>query len=226
LVSRSPIVLDCGSHQGAFLNGLQDAGITALEVVCIEANPQLAERLQHAPPGGANVIHAAIVGDERCRRVTLNLSANPEASSLFTGISDCYGTEQQVTVPCITLHDALARFDDRVVDVVKMDVEGAENEVLLRASEEDLGRIKQLCVEFHDVFAPESRPEVDRVRKRLRSLGFAEVNANWPFTDDILFLNLKQVDGGLRLRAQLFLLNSAYRFRGSVMCMLRLLKLK
>ncbi len=49
------------------------------------------------------------------------------------------------TVPCVTLNEVLA--DLPLVDILKMDAEGAEFVVL---PDTDLSRVKFLCIEIHE----------------------------------------------------------------------------
>jgi hypothetical protein len=85
---------------------------------------------------------------------------------------------QSVRVPCVTLAEILRQFDGLVVDVVKLDIEGAETDVLLAIKEQDLSNIRQISVEFNDCFSEEMRPAVSEVRRRMRKSGFREINAN------------------------------------------------
>lgn len=222
LLTDKRVLLDLGSHRAAFTRGLIRSQGPIGRGICVEANPVLVADLQRDLPENASVIHAAIVGDESPNPIELYISNNPEASSMFAQVSDSYGTQGRVNVTCLTLGQLLERIDQPKIDIVKMDIEGAENEVLLKTSPETLLRIAQLCVEFHDIFSPEMGPTVRRVRSRLKSLGFAEVNANWPYTDDILFINPTAfVGAGLGFRMRVGMAKLAYRFRGSVFRLLR-----
>ncbi len=222
LVPDKPVLLDLGSHRAAFTHGLVQSHGPIGRGICVEANPGLVAELQNSLPENCGVLHAAVVGDESLTSIELYISNNPEASSMFAQVADSYGTQGRVRVACLTMAQLLDRLDRETIDIVKMDIEGAENEVLLKASPEVLLRITQLCVEFHDIFSPEMAPVVKSVRSRLKSLGFAEVNANWPYTDDILFINpAKFARAGIRFRMRVGMANFAYRFRGSVFRLLR-----
>lgn len=222
LLTDQWVLLDLGAHRAAFTRGLIESQGPIGHGICVEANPVLVADLQSDLPENATVIPAAIVGDESPDPIELYISNNPEASSMFAQVSDSYGTQGRVNVDCLTLGQLLDQIDRPAIDIVKMDIEGAENEVLLKTSPEKLLRIAQLCVEFHDIFSPEMGPAVRRARSRLKSLGFAEVNANWPYTDDILFINPAAFAGaGLWFRIRVGLAKLAYLFRGWVFRLLR-----
>lgn len=76
-------------------------------------------------------------------------------------------------VQCVTLDDAMNLVDTNWVDLLKLDVEGAEYEVIDSLSRSTIDRVGQLIVEFHHHCLPSVTPEqtTDSVR-RLKSFGF------------------------------------------------------
>ncbi len=61
---------------------------------------------------------------------------------------------------------------DGEIDILKIDIEGAEYDVLLNASDADLRKFKQITVEFHDFVDGRFRLENKAIEARLISLGF------------------------------------------------------
>ncbi len=53
-------------------------------------------------------------------------------------------------VRCISLADAVAQFNGKAVDLMKLDCEGAEYPILLHAKDETLERIRRIVMEYHD----------------------------------------------------------------------------
>jgi FkbM family methyltransferase len=105
--------------------------------------------------------------------------------NITTGNVDAY------EVPVVTLDDLLERVGGRI-DVLKMDVEGAEFDVINRTSREALVRIDQILVEFHDGTVPEfTRVDRDTAIRRLRTLGFDAIEYNGR---DVLFVR-RSADG-------------------------------
>jgi FkbM family methyltransferase len=87
-------------------------------------------------------------------------------------------------VPVVTLDDLLRQVGGHV-DVLKIDVEGAEFEVLEKATPGALARIDQILVEFHDGTIPEfSRRDRDKAIRPLITAGFKAVEYNGR---DVLF---------------------------------------
>lgn len=69
--------------------------------------------------------------------------------------------ETGIRVPVVGIRDLLARFPDGQADLVKMDIEGGEEELLGRDTDW-LARVKALMVEWHDDRA-DSRPLIRNV---------------------------------------------------------------
>jgi FkbM family methyltransferase len=191
LLARPSVVADFGAHRGEFFAALK-AEYTISRALLIEANPALAESLKETFGNEADVLHAALVGDNKEPTITFTRSLEPESSSIFTEWVAAYGVLDQVDVPAVDLSKALRELGDRV-DLVKFDIEGAEVDVLQAASMSDLAKCVQLTVEFHDKRPPQTRRDVDRVCQRLRSEGYGIVNANWPYVNDVLCVNLKSI---------------------------------
>jgi hypothetical protein len=99
--------------------------------------------------------------------------------------------------------------------VAKLDIEGAEVGVLEAANASDLASCGQLTVEFHDKRPPLTQRDIDRVCERMRSEGYGIVNANWPYFNDILFVNLKRMPAAKRMefRCRMALANALFMVR-------------
>jgi FkbM family methyltransferase len=205
LLPRPAAVADFGAHRGEFFAALKSEHPVSRSLL-IEADPGLAESLKQTFGDEADVVHAAAVAENKQGPVTFTRSIEPESSSVFREWSAAYGIADQVTVPTLDFSDAFRRLGVRI-DLIKMDVEGAEIGILESASVSDLARCGQLTVEFHDKRPPFTRDDVDRVCRRLRAEGYAIVMANWPKFDDVLFVNLKSVRAARRI---------AVRFRVAV----------
>jgi hypothetical protein len=131
----------------------------------------------------------------------------------------------QVEVPTVDFAEVLRRLGGRV-DLAKLDIEGAEVEVLQSAHPSDLTACGQLTVEFHDNTDPTARRDVDCACKRLRSEGYGVVNANWPFANDMLFVNLRRFAAPrrLRFRCRMAVVNALFVLRGAFFVTLRFVK--
>jgi FkbM family methyltransferase len=95
------------------------------------------------------------------------------------------GDVDRYEVPVVTL-DELVQQAGGHIDVLKIDIEGAEFEVLEKAAAEVLSRIDQILVEFHDGTIPElSRRDRQKAIRPLAAAGFKAVEYNGR---DVLFI--------------------------------------
>ena len=224
LLARPAVVADFGAHRGEFFTALKSEHSIS-RALLIEANPALAEFLQEAFGNETDIIHAALVGENREGTITFTRSTEPEASSIFTEWAAAHGVADEVDVPAMDLAEALRRLGGHV-DLAKFDIEGAEVEVLQTARPSDLAACSQLTVEFHHNRQPITRRDVDRLCQRMRGEGYGIVNANWPYVDDVLFVNLRRFAAArrLRFRCRMALVNGLFVLRGAFFWSVRLLK--
>lgn len=210
LLARPAALADFGAHRGEFFAALKSE-YSISRALLIEANPALAESLQEAFGNEAHVIHAALVGDDKGGTITFTRSTEPEASSIFTQWAAAHGVADQVEVPAVDFAEALRRLGGRA-DLAKLDIEGAEVEVLQTASASDLASCDQLTVEFHGKGPPITQRDIDRVCQRMRCEGYGIVNANWPHFNDVLFVNLRSMPLARRMgfRCRVALANALF----------------
>jgi len=193
----SPIVLDLGANHGDFSRQMSEQFGATCRLV--EANPDLSTKLMSE----FEVDNFAVAGERGT--VHLNIAANDEGSSILqlpdASPYDCIKVGG-VDVPACTLEDALERWGSAPIDIVKMDIEGAEVAVLDSTSESALRRISQIAVEFHS--APEFgfglTREVEEVLGRMQRMGFLWLDFSGGRRDNVLFLNRRSLGIG-RLRA-------------------------
>lgn len=77
------------------------------------------------------------------------------------------------------------------IDILKMDIEGAEYTVLEDILNSGI-QIKQLLIEFHDLFVSKARSETRNALKQIRSNGF-EIVAVSDSLEEISFVNSKYI---------------------------------
>jgi FkbM family methyltransferase len=170
----SAIVLDLGANRGAFANEV----IERFGVSCLAVEP-LREHARNIPQHIA-VRELAIGG--RNGRSSFHVSADPESSRL-EGSSEFTRTEwvRVVTFETFLKEEGLGR-----VDLVKVDIEGAEKQLFEDTSDDALRAVGQFTVEFHDFLGLLSPEDIARIVARLRGLGFYTIkftrgNYNWLF---------------------------------------------
>jgi FkbM family methyltransferase len=148
-------IIDGGANIGlvarAFHERWPDAEILAVELAA-ENLPILRDNLQAVT--GARVIHGAVWGavGEVC-------VANPEAEPWAFRASDVHPGEERVAAYSVT--QLLDSVGWPTVDLLKLDIEGAEVEVF-GSAHEWIHRVDCIAAELHDRFRPGCREAFDQ----------------------------------------------------------------
>ena len=181
-LGEQPVVVDLGANVGTFAD-VMSKHFNA-RVWAVEANPDVF----HSIPGNEVIRKFNFAASDTNGVQPFYLSENTEASSLRKGSN---GLTRLIEVPTKRLDTFLIEALVPSIDLLKMDIEGAEIAVLRDCSEEVLRGIKQVTVEFHDFCGLVTKREVDDCIMRLRRLGFDHIS--WSRTShghgDVLFVN-------------------------------------
>ena len=102
--------------------------------------------------------------------MTFTKPANKDYVSMRAGSHK--GMGETVTVPVTTLRHWMARFGHKHVDILKMDIEGAEYDVMEDWLERADLPFTQLLVEFHSRFDASFARRQQRIFERLTEQGF------------------------------------------------------
>jgi FkbM family methyltransferase len=154
-------VVDFGMHHGLFINYVQTQNPKA-EIYGAEMSPvtygHAASRLANQP--GVTLRNVAIGGSARKERISL---VEVSTTQSLNGSGD---VEVEVTTPddCLRHWNILGR----QIDLLKMDIEGAEQEVFenMPSIAQTLASTKAIVMEIHTDAA------ADLITKRLAALGF------------------------------------------------------
>ncbi|HAF04366.1 MAG TPA: hypothetical protein DIT76_01200 [Spartobacteria bacterium] len=192
LLHDDATILDLGAHKGAF-SKILSARIRG-KFILAEANPELYAVLPSEEP--FTRLNCAVTDEDK--EVFLNLAENPEASTILKLSSEMKvsGKESnQIVIAGLSLRSLFDRLSLPIVDLIKLDIEGAECAALDSLSDETLSSVPQITVEFHDdpVFHFDLSLQTSRVIGRLCSLGFLVLRGEFPSNMDVLFLNRRFV---------------------------------
>jgi FkbM family methyltransferase len=122
----------------------------------------------------------------------LYLWEEPEANSLQPVIAANWDVAGTVTVPAITLEKFLEEEQIPLpVDLPKIDIEGAEVDVINTLSPSLLGQIRQIPVEFHDFlnFSDEYREGMRDALKKLKENNFLVIRFSAYDNREVLCIN-------------------------------------
>jgi len=81
------------------------------------------------------------------------------------------GYSESISVPAIAFHEAIARAEAKI-DLVKMDVEGAEHSILEETPSAVFDLIERIVMEYHSRDPRDTKPS-EPLQARLESLGFS-----------------------------------------------------
>ena len=184
LINADSIVLDLGANHGEFSHGIIER--FCCRVVSAEPIGELCDQIRRHP---LLELHTIAVGG-RNQNVAMNVfSGRSECASILGPVTteDCLPTR---SIPMITLTEfrRLALADQ--VDLLKVDIEGAEIDLFSACDDDELRGVMQITVEFHDFIYRELHDSVLQIRNRMADIGFWVV----PFSldnSDVLFINRK-----------------------------------
>jgi FkbM family methyltransferase len=184
-VPRGARVLDLGGNRGEFTVPMSlryGCVVTAVEPV-----PQLAGDLKAR---GIDVIQAAITGYDGEVALTYDMDKELTGSvmdlAVVGGLLDATGSRTTTLVKAVSLDSILTQTGP--VRLLKVDIEGAELDMIMETSADTLRSVDQITVEFHDFWYPELRDRTEEAKQRLMDIGFHMIRFT-PNNKDVLFIN-------------------------------------
>jgi len=181
LVQRGGVVVDCGANLGAF--SMKMIRRFGCRCYAFEASASVFEQMQkHSELIARNL---AICSSDR--PVTLSLSKDTTRNKIYdTATDDALCT----IVNGRHLGTTLGDFGISDIEVLKMDIEGAELEVIDSLDDRFFRGVRQITIEFHDFLGYASTLEVNQRIDRLADIGFRELYwSSRRNTADVLLVN-------------------------------------
>ncbi len=179
-VGPTPLLIDCGlgediSFPIAFLERYNDA-----KVIGVEINPRsLAYCEKHAPKRMQILTKAlwSTAGESLIFHLPRPQEALPTGADGVSGSlidSHEYVTGgDSLTVETIDLPTILQQAGRAECDILKIDIEGAEYDVLTTLAQTgDLSRVKQLLIEFHHRVTHHTMEETEATVDQIKACGF------------------------------------------------------
>lgn len=184
-VGPGALVIDCGANVGEISALFLDRGA---DVIAFEPDPvalaALRRRIGHHP---RLTLHQQAVSDRSGHasfffhkdRSEGSDDAEFTVSSTLVAEKRNVDTSHSIEVELVDL-DAFIGSLDRKVDILKMDVEGAEIAILWKMLNSGSYRnIGLMLVETHETKIPGHQEEVARLRARIQELGIDHIRLNW-----------------------------------------------
>jgi FkbM family methyltransferase len=185
LVRSGGVVVDCGANLGAF--SVEMIRRFACRCYGFESSPSVFRRM--ARHDNLYARNLAICGSDR----TVELTVDDDITR-STIIPTVRSDASRVEVEGRHLGRLLLELGISEIEVLKMDIEGAEVEVIDSLPDKFFHKVGQLTIEFHDALGYSSRKEVvDRIN-RIINIGFLELYwSRCRNTGDVLLVNQRRM---------------------------------
>jgi FkbM family methyltransferase len=177
LLRRDPIVLDLGGNVGDFAREMIERYNATVHLY--EPVPELFQ---------------AVVAGARLKKFEEAVMATAGPVTLHKPVDRCASCLAEVqdgvtlVVQAVTLDTALGRIAEAEIDLVKMDIEGAEIDLLEHAGADSLRKVRQLSIEFHDFLYSGLTARVAAIKTRLAQAGFYMIPFSTRTSGDVLFV--------------------------------------
>jgi FkbM family methyltransferase len=179
LMTPGGCVVDLGMNLGQFSREIQTKYRS--KILGVEPNPALFAKIETSD--SLRPLHFAIGVSGAEAKLHVDLE-HCEASSLTRrGQSG-----PVVSVPCISLVELLSAGNVGAIDLLKIDIEGAELDLLRSTPPEYLLQARQMTVEFHACVGIGTVAEIERIIRRLDGIGFTAIDFSTNYSD-VLFVN-------------------------------------
>lgn len=180
LINSDSVVVDLGSHLGQFSSEITKS--FGCKCYAVEALPSLYEKIPET-----NLIQKFNVAiSSSSELVKFLVTDNPEGNHIVKSNDIC--DREIIAVKSINLEDFIRINNLSSIDLLKVDIEGAEIDLFNSVSEKVLNNIKQISIEFHD-FKFDCFSQVKAIEKRLEKLGFWCIVFSISNHGDVLFIN-------------------------------------
>ena len=181
------VVADLGSNGGGFLLFLKHKGYTIRRAVAVELNPHTWSRLvlniyRNIPDALQNItlLNGAAGGDDR--KIEVSLGRGSVGDSIST---ESNTGAQQYRVPQFSLESIIRQIEPEMdIDLCKIDIEGAEYDLLDNTDRTCLRRCRHLVIEIHDV----AGRSAEALKEQICAYGFQEIKPYINFIETNVFI--------------------------------------
>lgn len=177
------VVIDAGAHRAEFSKEISDS--FGSSVIALEPNPNLDKPLL-----GPNVVLVDAALSNKLGTADFILDDNPEASRLTIEANHSVSSNRTINVKTTSLSEIIEDFNIKKIELLKLDVEGAEYDIIQSIDRKLSNIIGQISVEFHPLNPVGGELEkFNATCAHLGSMGFKMLRASYSGYGDVLFLN-------------------------------------
>ena len=95
-----------------------------------------------------------------------------EGNSLISSVVNGDNKVLAYEIDTLTIEDVLEQYNIDKIDLLKMDIEGAEFDIFDNVTVETMDKIDSLLIEYHDFYFPDGTHKVDHLVLELENFGF------------------------------------------------------
>jgi FkbM family methyltransferase len=168
---RKAVIVDLGACLGEFTNEFSERFNGVEKSVLIEANPTNFNLIQEM---------------ENVSKLNRFISTIPDGFEIFredpsspyngTSMFTYFENPVEHKIERINIDTILEMYGIEKIDILKIDIEGAEYELLENISDETLSKIDQITVEFHDFLDPNLKMRTESIVNRISSMGYSVIS--------------------------------------------------
>jgi FkbM family methyltransferase len=159
-------IIDLGACRGEFIDEM-NLLYNIKKAILVEANPTNFSQLKKFP----NYI---LYNNAIASKDNNIIEFFEDPNSPYNGSRDFnYFNGIKHSIKTINLETLCKENDIDFIDILKIDIEGAEYDVLENLSDSFFDKIGQITVEFHDFVDPDLKPKTLKIIERMSNLGFS-----------------------------------------------------
>jgi len=160
-------VLDIGANVGLWTKYILSKG--AKKVFCFEPNKEAINHLRNTLKDNTNTF----IFDKAVYKENTSLEFFvDESNSITSSIYSIQGHVPSYKIDAITLEEAIEQTGEDFIDLVKIDIEGAEFDIIENLSIETASRVETFLIEYHDFLFDDGQDKLNKFESKLRALGF------------------------------------------------------
>lgn len=164
-------IIDLGACLGEFSGEISRIVGEGSKIIMIEANPVNFDKI----PNIENSVKLnRFISTEKygSTRFLIDPNSPYNGSALFSYFQD--GVSYDISN--ITLSEIVSLFNIERIDLMKIDIEGAEYSLLENMPDEILDITDQITVEFHDFIDPEYKERTQEIVNKMKNSGYSVIN--------------------------------------------------
>ena len=184
LLNKNSIVLDCGSNRGEFSRWISI--FVGCQVHGFEPDPRFYPMLPELP----GVIFHNLAIMPAAGLLKFSIAEGADGTAFYSNKNKF---SEDIIVKAVGLGEFCSEKNIKQIDLLKVDIEGAEIPLFLECPDDVILLAKQITIEFHDFINPLDKPKILKIIDRLDQLGFWVISVSYWDYSDVLCVNTNMV---------------------------------